>query len=405
MIEVDISNIWGQVSLPDLLEMEKDVFAAHAAVAEKMGQEKEPDAELLEKLGRAAEKIRLDSEACVILGMGGSCLAARGVIEFLQGQNRNFGRREGEPQILFAGNNLSTRHWEDLLRMLDGKDFSLSVISGGELPTETAIAFRSLRWMLERRYGTEEACGRIYAVTGSEQGMLHQMAEQNSWECFAVSRNSVLTAAGLLPMAVAGVDIEKILAGAAEAKEAYDLRSYENPVWLYAAVRNLLHRSGTAVELVSSFEPDFDRLGQWWQQLFTEDGQGIFPVAAKFPEMLYAMGQRNMLATMVRFVETESTICIGSDWNDLDELNYLEGKSLSYVEEQAYSAAVTTFADNGVPVITMGCGVLHEQTLGELLYFLELSCGISAAVAGVDSTGCGYSRNLEKALGKPGMDD
>ena len=404
MIEVDISNIWGQVSLPDLLAMEKEVFDAHAVVAEKMGKEKETEAVLPEKLQNAAEKIRLDSEVCVILGMGDSCLAARGTMELLQGQNRNFGRGEGDPQILFAGNDINTRSWNRLLQMLDGKDFSVIVISGAELPTETAIAFRSLRWILERKYGTEEACGRIYVVTDPEQGVLRQMAEQNHWESFALTRNSVLTAAGLLPMAVAGMDISRLLQGAAEAEETYALRSYENPVWLYAAVRNLLQRSGTAVELVASFEPDFDRFGQWWQQLFTKNGQGIFPVAARFPEMLYAMGQRNMLATMVRFAEPESTVCIGSDWNNLDELNYLEGKSLSFVEEQAYSAALNTFVDGDIPVITMDCGARSEKTLGELLYFLELGSCISGAVAGGDSTGCGYSRNLATALGKPGMD-
>lgn len=405
MIEVDISNIWGQVSLPDLLAMEKEVFDAHAAAAEKMGETKIIEEEQLEQLQNAAEKIRLDSDICVVLGMGGSCLAARGVIELLQGQNRNSGRGEGDPQILFAGNSLSTRHWNGLLQMLEGKDFSVIVISAEELPTEAAIAFRRLRWMLERKYGTEEACGRIYVSTDSQQGVLHQMAEQNHWEEFAVPRDSVLTAAGLLPLAVAGLDLSQILLGAAEAKETYDLRAYENPVWLYAAVRELLSRNGTAVELVSSFEPDFRKFGNWWQQLLAGTGQSILPVAAEFPEMLYALKQQKLLATMVRFAEPESPVSIGSDWNDLDELNYLEGKTLSFVEEQAASAALNTFIDGDIPAITMDCGTLTEQTLGELLYFLELSSGISAEIQRGDSTPCGYSRNLLQALGKPGLDD
>ena len=405
MIEVDISNIWGQVSLPDLLAMEKEVFDAHAAAAEKMGETKIIEEEQLEQLQNAAEKIRLDSDICVVLGMGGSCLAARGVIELLQGQNRNSGRGEEDPQILFAGNSLSTRHWNGLLQMLEGKDFSVIVISGEELPTETAIAFRSLRWMLERKYGTEEACGRIYVATDPQQGVLHQMAEQNHWEEFAVTRDSVLTAAGLLPLAVAGLDVSQILLGAAEAKETYDLRAYENPVWLYAAVRELLSRNGTAVELVSSFEPDFRQFGNWWQQLLAMTGQSLLPVAAELPEMLYALKQQKLLATMVRFAEPESPVSIGSDWNDLDELNYLEGKTLSFVEEQAASAALNTFIDGDIPAITMDCGTLIEQTLGELLYFLELSSCISAEIQGGDSTPCGYSRNLLQVLGKPGLDD
>ena len=434
MIEVDLSNVWGQITLPKLLAMEKEVFDAHMTLSEGteensdyLGWMKLPVREATEEMQRickAAQKIRTDSEVCVVVGIGGSCVGSRAAIELLQGPNRNIGKGKGDPQIFFAGNSLSTRHWNELMGLLEGKDFSVIVISKSGTTTECAIAFRGLRWMLERKYGTDEANARIYAVTDPCQGALRQMAEAARWETFVIPRNvggrfSVLTAVGLLPMAVAGIDILEVMNGAMDAKESYDLRSYENPVWLYAAVRNLLYRSGKGIEIFESFEPGFRVMGSWWQQLFAQsegkNGKGIFPATAELTADLHAIGQlvqqgeRNLFETMVRFAPPEAKHVIGSDWNDLDGLNYLEGKTLDFVEEQAFQGALTAHVDGQVPVITMDCGALNARTVGELFYFLELACSISAYILGVnpfDQPGVKfYKQNMFALLGKPGYEN
>ena len=430
MINVDISNIWGQLSLPDLLAMEKDVAAAHEMLHQRSGAGsaflgwldlpvREETEELL-RIRKAAEKIRSDSEVCVVVGIGGSYLGPRAAMELLQGPNRNVGREKGDPQIFFAGNSLSTRHWNELMRLLEGKDFSVIVISKSGTTLEPAIAFRGLRWILERKYGTDAANRRIYAVTDPETGALRQMAAEEGWESFSIpsdvgGRFSVLSAVGLLPMAVAGIDILEMLAGAADAKDCYGLYSFENPVWLYAAVRNLMYRSGKKVEVFESFEPGFRMFGLWWQQLFGEsegkDGRGLFPVAAELTADLHSLGQliqqgeRNLFETMVRFDPPARRYIIGPEVKDLDGLNYLSGKNLDYVEEQAFFGTVDAHVDGGAPVITMECGELKERTVGELFYFLELCCAVSAYTLGVnpfDQPGveC-YKQNMFRLLGRP----
>lgn len=422
MINVDISNIWGAVALPDLLAIESEVAAAHESLMEGTGGGKE----WLDLLSReanpelfrillAAERIRSDSDVCVVVGIGGGCLGARAAIELLQGPNHNIGKGKGNSQIFFTGNSFSTRHWNELMGLLKDKDFSVIVVSESGTTTESAIAFRSLRWMLERKYGTDGAKRRIYAVTDPVEGALRQMAEEEGWESFAMAsgvgeRYSVLTAAGLLPMAVAGIDIQQVLDGAADAKEEYAPGSFENPVWLYGAVRNLLYRGGKAVELLASFEPGFKSFGLWWQQLFGgsegKNAKGLFPAAAELPGDLDGLGQRSLFETMVRFAPPENPLIIGSDWKDLDGLNYLEGKSLDFVEEAAYQAAVSAHVDGGVPVITMDCGELTERKVGALFCFLQLCCGISACLMGAgsdDRPGMeSYEQNLLRLLEKPG---
>ena len=433
MIKVDISNVWGQLSLPDLLATEKEVFNAHQTLTEGSGEGNDflgwlnlPVAEETEEIRRiraAAKQIRETSDVFVVIGIGGSYLGPRAAIELLQGANHNIGKGKGNPQIFYAGNGLSTRGWNELQRLLEGKDFSIAIISKSGTTTEPAIATRALRWMLERKYGTEGAKKRTYAITDPVKGALRQMAEEEGWETFVIPPNvggrySVLTAVGLLPMAVAGIDPMEVMAGAAQAKKDYDVRSFENPVWLYAATRNLLYRHGKAIEILESFEPSFKMMGGWWQQLFGEsegkDGKGIFPVTAELTADLHSLGQmiqqgeRNIFETMVRFDAPENKMVIGGDYKNLDGLNYLEGKTLDFVDEQAFRGTLAAHVDGGVPVITVDMGQLDARKLGELFYFFELSCGISAYMLGVNPFNQPgvefYKRNMFKLLGKPGYE-
>ena len=433
MINVDISNVWGELSLPDLLEMESEVFAAHKTLTEGTGAGSDylgwldlpmsAPTEEVTRIQMAASRIRENSDILVVIGIGGSYLGPRAAIELLQGPNRNLGRGKGDPQIFFAGNSLSTRHYNELLRLLEGKDFSLCVISKSGTTTEPAIAFRGLKWILERKYGTDGAKKRIYAITDAAKGALRQMAEGEGWETFIIPDNvggrfSVLSPVGLLPMAVAGIDIMAMLRGANEAQKEYDLRSYENPVWLYAAIRNLLYRGGKAIELLESFEPGFKMMGGWWQQLFGEsegkDGKGLFPATAELTADLHSLGQmiqegqRNLFETMVRFDPPKDAMIIGEDVKNLDGLNYLAGKPLDFVEEKAYLGTMNAHVDGGVPVMTIDCGELNTAKVGELFYFFELSCGISAYILGVnpfDQPGVElYKKNMLCLLGKPGYE-
>ena len=433
MIKVDISNVWGQVSLPDLLAMEKEVFAAHQTLVDGSGEGNDflgwlnlpvaqPTSEM-QRISAAAERIRKSSDVFVVVGIGGSYLGPRAAIELLQGCNHNIGKGKGNPQIFYAGNGLSTRAWNELLRLLEDKDFSIALISKSGTTTEPAIATRNLRWMLERKYGTEGAKSRIFAITDPCKGALRQMATEEGWETFVIPPNvggrySVLTAVGLLPMAVAGIDINAVMASAAEAKKIYDIRSFENPVWLYAAVRNLLYRRGKCIEILESFEPGFKMMGGWWQQLFGEsegkDGKGIFPVIAEFTADLHSLGQmiqqgeRNIFETMVRFDAPDQRSLITADWKNLDGLSYLEGKTLDFVDEQAFLGTLAAHVDGGVPVITMDMGELNDAKLGEMFYFFELACGVSAYMLGVNPFNQPgvefYKRNMFHLLGKPGYE-
>ena len=434
MIKVDISNVWGQLSLPDLLAIEKEVAEAHNTLAQGTGEGNDflgwrnlPVNEPTEEMKRiqlAAEWIRENSDVFIVVGIGGSYLGPRAAIELMQGCNHNIGKGKGNPQIYYAGNGLSTRAWNELMRLLEGKDFSLAVISKSGTTTEPAIAFRGLKWLLERKYGTDGAKKRIVAITDPNKGALRQMANEEGWETFVIppdagGRYSVLTAVGLLPMAVAGIDICKVMKGAYEAREYYDnLRSFENPVWLYAGVRNLLYRNGKPIELLESFEPGFKMMGGWWQQLFGEsegkDGKGIFPVSAEFTADLHSLGQmiqqgeRNIFETMIRFDAPENKMTILGDAKNLDGLNYLEGKTLDFVDEKAFLGTLAAHVDGGVPVITMDMGELNDEKLGEMFFFFELCCGVSAYMLGVNPFNQPgvefYKRNMFQLLGKPGYE-
>ncbi len=432
MIKVDISNVWGQLSLPDLLAIEQEVAAAHNTLTEGTGAGNDflgwlnlptnEETEELVRIQKSAAWIRENSEVFVVIGIGGSYLGPRAAIELMQGCNHNIGKGKGNPQVYFAGNTLSTRAWNELQRLLEGKDFSVAVISKSGTTTEPAIAFRGLKWMLERKYGTDGARKRIFAITDPNKGALRQMATEEGWETFSIppaagGRYSVLTPVGLLPLAVAGIDIKAMMAGATQAKEEYNrLRSFENPVWLYAGVRNLLYRNGKKLEILESFEPGFKMMGGWWQQLFGEsegkDGKGIFPVSAEFTADLHSLGQmiqqgeRNIFETMVRFDAPEQKMEIMGDAKDLDGLNYLQGKTLDFVDEKAFLGTLAAHVDGGVPVIVMDMGELNDAKLGEMFYFFELCCGVSAYILGVNPFNQPgvefYKRNMFQLLGKPG---
>ena len=433
MINVDISNVWGEISLPDLLSIEKEVFDAHMTLTDASGEGSDflgwldlpvqTETQEIRRIRAAAKKIQQDSDVFVVVGIGGSYLGPRAAIELLQGCNHNMGKGKGNPQIYFAGNTLSTRAWNDLCKLLEGKDFSVAIISKSGTTTEPAIATRALRWLLERKYGTQGAKQRIYAVTDPVKGALRQMASEEGWETFSIPQNvggrfSVLTAVGLLPMAVAGIDPMEIMRGAAQAKKDYDIRSFENPVWLYAGIRNLLYRRGRRIELMASFEPGYRMMGMWWQQLYGEsegkDGKGLFPVTAEFTPDLHSLGQmvqqgeRNLFETMIRFDPPEQKLTIGKDYKNLDGLNYLEGKTLDFVDEQAYLGTMAAHVDGGVPVIAMHMGQLSAQKVGEMFYFFELACGVSAYMLGVNPFNQPgvefYKRNMFQLLGKPGYE-
>lgn len=429
MLNVDISNIWGELSLPDLLQMEEEVAKAHKTLAEGRGEGNDflgwlelPTFEQTEEIARirkAAKRIREHSDAFVVVGIGGSYLGPRAAIELLKGQNHNL--NDQDPQVFFAGNNLSTAAWNDLCHQLEGKDFSINIISKSGTTTEPAIATRALRWMLERKYGAEKARERIFVTTDPEKGALRQMATEEGYETFVIPPNvggrySVLTAVGLLPMAVAGIDPMEVMMGAAQARLDFDARNFDNPAWLYAAARNLMYRKGKKIEMLCCYEPDFKCFGGWWQQLFGEsegkNGKGIFPVTTEFTADLHSLGQmiqqgeRSLFETVVRFAPPKKKVAIEPDWKNLDGLNYLEGKTLDFVQDQACTGTLNAHVDGGVPVMMLQTGEINARTLGELFYFFELSCGISAYLLGVNPFNQPgvefYKRNMFHLLGKPG---
>lgn len=421
MIQVDISNIWGQISLPDLLEMEKDVSLGFDTLREeelRREVSREEEEAVLTRMEQAAEKIRGDSQVCVVLG---SCPGARAAIELLRGSDRNLTVKKGEPLMVFAGDSLSTRRWNRLMELLEDRDFSVVAVSRKGRELESAVTFRGLRWMMERRYGTDRANGRIYAVTGTEDSVLRQMAEEKRWETFDIpagteGTDAVLTPAGLLPMAVAGLDIRQMLEGVREVTEDCGEPSLENPLWQYAAVRNLMLRSGKDVELLGTFEPDLAQFGAWWQRLFAgaegKDGKGLFPVPVRLTgnpgglEQLIPEGRKNLFETMLRFDPPEQKYTVGTDWKDPDGLNYLEGWTLDRVEQQVYEAILATHVDSGVPVITVDCGECCESTMGGLFAFFQLASRLSARILGVDSRENSaeqrYRSNMDAMLGRSG---
>ncbi len=426
MLETDISNVWGEIDFQGLMRMGNRLAEAHATLSEGKGPGSDflgwyhlpsgTSERELDEIQKAANQIRKQSRALVVIGIGGSYLGARAAIEFLNGVMHN----ETDPiKIYFAGNHLSTRALNALVEQVENVDFSINIVSKSGSTMETAVAARMFRWLLNRKYGPEEARKRIYVTTDPKKGRLRKLTEEEGYVNFPIPSNvggrySVFTACGLLPMAAAGIDIRSIMAGARQAETELDVRSMENPAWLYAGARNMLYECGKKIELLCSYEPDFEYVGRWWQQLFGEsegkDGKGIFPACAQFTTDLHSMGQliqqgeRNLFETVVRFEPDVHELKIETDWRNLDDLNDLAGKPLSFVEESAFRGVITAHVDGGVPVILVKCGAMNARTLGYLLYFFQLSCGLSAYTLGVnpfDQPGVeDYKKHMLSNLGR-----
>lgn len=380
------------------------------------------DREEFARIQRAAEKIRSDSEVFVVIGIGGSYLGARAAIEFLQSQNHNLLQKTG-PRVYFAGNSLSPSALSEILSLCEGKDFSVNVISKSGTTTEPAVAFRVFRSLLEKKYGKKGAAARIYCTTDRARGTLKELSDKEGFETFVVpddvgGRYSVLTAVGLLPIAVAGADIGALLQGAAKERASLSGDPASDASSLYAAARNILSRKGKDTEILVSYEPRFQMMCEWWKQLCGESegkaGKGLFPASVIFSTDLHSMGQyiqqgrRNLLETVVLFDRPAADLVIGEDRDNADGLNFLAGKTLSFVNEKAFEGTVLAHTDGGVPNIALRVPDFSEDSLGALIYFFEHAIAISGYLLGInpfDQPGVeSYKKNMFALLGKPGYE-
>ena len=375
------------------------------------------------RIKSAAKKIQDNSDVLVVVGIGGSYLGARAAIEFVKSQNYNLLKKD-TPDIYFAGNTISSRAVAELERMIGDRDFSVNVISKSGTTTEPAVAFRILRELLEKKYGKDGAKERIFATTDKEKGTLKKFADSEGWQTFVVPDNvggrySVLTAVGLLPIAVAGIDIDARMQGARDAMEKYFSGDVmKDDCCKYAAIRNILYRSGRKIEMMISYEPSYTMMNEWFKQLFGEsegkDGKGIFPASAVFSTDLHSMGQyiqqgeRTLFETVVTFKNSVDEVYIENDKDNVDGLNFLAGKSISFVNQKAFEGTVLAHTDGNVPNIVIELDNMDEHDLGELIYFLEKACALSGYVLGVnpfDQPGVeSYKKNMFALLGKPGYE-
>ncbi len=385
------------------------------------------DKEEFSRIQKAAEKIKSDSDVLVVIGIGGSYLGARAAIEMLQHSFYNALPKEkrGTPQVLFAGNNISSAYMKDLMDLLDGKDWSINVISKSGTTTEPALAFRIFRKMLEEKYGVEEARKRIYATTDKARGALKTLATEEGYESFIIpddvgGRYSVLTAVGLLPIAVSGANIEDMMNGAAQAREDFSKSELqENAAYQYAAVRNVLYNKGKTIEMLINYEPGLQYFAEWWKQLFGEsegkDQKGIFPSSANFSTDLHSLGQyvqegrRDLFETVIKVEESRHELTIEEAENDLDGLNYLAGKSVDFVNNKAFEGTMLAHTDGGVPNLIVSIPKMDAYTFGYLVYFFEKACAMSGYLLGVnpfDQPGVeAYKVNMFALLGKPGFEE
>ena len=371
-----------------------------------------------EIIKQSAEKIRKESDVLIVIGIGGSYLGARAVIEAL---SNSFSKKSLE--ILYAGNNLSPNYITELIDYVRDKDFSVNVISKSGTTTEPGIAFRIFREILENKYGIDEARSRIYVTTDANRGALRTLSEMEGYERFVVPGNtgggrySVLTAVGLLPIAASGIDIEKLMNGARIAQEKYsDIDLKYNECYQYAVLRNILYRQNKNIELLVNYEPKMHYFTEWWKQLFGEsegkEGKGIFPAGVDNTTDLHSMGQyiqqgmRNLMETVIEIKKPNSNININSDDNNFDGLNYLAGKDLDYINKKAMEGTIEAHVSGNVPNTLITIDKLNEENLGELIYFFELACSVSGNILGVNPFNQPgveeYKKNMFRLLGKEG---
>lgn len=382
------------------------------------------DKEEFARIKAAAAKIRANSEVFIVIGIGGSYLGARAAIEYLKSDRYNDLRKDG-PAIYFTGNSISSTSLAELVSICEGKDVSINMISKSGTTTEPAIAFRVFRELLEKKYGKEGSKERIFCTTDRAKGTLKHLADEEGYETFVVpddvgGRFSVLSAVGLLPIAVSGADIDKLMAGAAKASHAYDDPDLEkNDCYKYAAVRNILYNKGKTMEVMVSYEPRCAMFNEWFKQLFGEsegkDQKGLFPASVVFSTDLHSLGQylqdglRSMFETVVVIDKPAYEITLGKDPTDVDGLNYLEGKTMSFVNEKAFEGTILAHNDGGVPNVVIHAEDFSEETLGELIYFFEKACAVSGYLLGVNPFNQpgveSYKRNMFALLGKPGYEE
>lgn len=381
------------------------------------------DKEEFARIKAAAEKIKKNTDVFVVIGIGGSYLGARAAIEFIKSPNYNALAKD-VPQVYFTGNSISSNALSELIEICEGKDISINMISKSGTTTEPAIAFRVFRELLEKKYGKEGARERIFCTTDKARGTLKELATKEGYETFVVpddvgGRFSVLTAVGLLPIAVAGADIDALMAGAAKAESDFDNSDLmTNDCYKYAALRNILYRKGKSTEILVSYEPAFALMNEWFKQLYGEsegkDNKGLFPASVIFSTDLHSMGQyiqdgrRNLFETVVLFNKCKREITLGTDPENVDGLNFLSGKTMDFVNKKAFEGTVLAHTDGGVPNIVLNVEEMTETELGYLIYFFEKACAISGYLLGVnpfDQPGVeSYKKNMFALLGKPGYE-
>lgn len=432
----DYSRAAGFVSAEEMENMKATALCAKNVLMDKSGAGSDflgwidlpvdYDKEEFQRIKMAAEKIQNDSDVLLVIGIGGSYLGARAAIEFLSHSFYNVlpkGKRK-TPEIYFVGNSISSKYIHDLKDVLEGKDFSVNIISKSGTTTEPAIAFRVFKDMLIEKYGREEANKRIYATTDKARGALKNLADEEGYESFVVpddvgGRFSVLTAVGLLPIAVSGADIDKLMEGAEAARmEALEAPYETNGALQYAAVRNILLRKGKTVEIVANYEPSLHYVSEWWKQLFGEsegkDQRGIFPAAVDLTTDLHSMGQfiqdgaRIMFETVLDVEESSAEILLKEEAVDTDGMNYLAGKSVDFVNKSAMNGTILAHTDGNVPNLMVRIPGQDEYSLGQLFYFFEYACGVSGYILGVNPFNQpgveSYKKNMFALLGKPGYE-
>ena len=384
------------------------------------------DKEEFARIKKAAEKIKQDSDVLLVIGIGGSYLGARAAIEFLRHGFYNMISKEQRktPEIYFVGNSISSTYLKNLIDVIGDRDFSINMISKSGTTTEPAIAFRVLKSLMEKKYGKEEAAKRIYATTDRAKGSLKGLATEEGYETFVVpddigGRFSVLTAVGLLPIAVSGADIDKLMEGAASAREmALNNEFEDNDALKYAALRNILYRKGKSIEILCNYEPAVHYVSEWWKQLYGEsegkDQRGIFPASVDLTTDLHSMGQfiqdgaRNLFEIVINIEKSREEIIIGEEPVDLDGLNYLAGKTVDFVNKSAMNGTVLAHTDGQVPNCMINVPEMNEYYLGQLFYFFEFACGVSGYILGVNPFNQpgveSYKKNMFALLGKPGYE-